>query len=195
MSWFLSSIAFCYLIFPLAYKHVTRGWFTAVIAIYTVLALLIPYDKVNAILYVNPLVRFTDFYIGMVLCRIYEHKKMQHAGKWELLLLVSLLGVLSIYTFCDAKLRNAPLFWSIIALLILIYAQEQGRISRLLQTKPMLFLSSLTMPLFMTHQMVLNILLRRLPELPSLLMLTVCILTVLIISWGIQIIFSRLFRL
>jgi hypothetical protein len=59
----------------------------------------------------------------------------------------------------------------------------------------MLFLGSLTMPLFLTHQMLIGILLHRLPEMPVMLMLIVCIFLSLTISWGVQIIFSRLLRL
>ena len=78
---------------------------------------------------------------------------------------------------------------------ILVFVQEKGILSRVLKTRPMLFLGSLTMPFFLIHQMLIGILIHRLPEMPVMLMLAVCVFVALIISWGIQIIFSRLFRL
>jgi len=157
---------------------------------------LTPYDRVNAVLYVFPAVRFVDFYIGMLLSRLYEEKgKLPFSGWIEPLLVAVLLVTLFVYPFTDAKLRNAPLYWLVLIPLILFFAQEKGIVSRLLKTKSMLFLGSLTMPLFLTHQMLIGILLRRLPEMPSLLMLTCCIFFTLTISWCIQTIFSRCLRL
>jgi peptidoglycan/LPS O-acetylase OafA/YrhL len=58
----------------------------------------------------------------------------------------------------------------------------------------MLWLGSLSMPVFLTHQMLLGILIRRLPAMPVLLMLCICLVTVLTVSWLVEIIFLRQFR-
>ena len=196
VSWFLSSLLFCYLVFPWAYRHLSKYLTLAIFIAYIVFYWLTPYDRVNAVLYVFPAVRFVDFYIGMLLSRLYEEKgKLSFYGWIEPLLVAVLLVTLFVYPFTDAKLRNAPLYWLVLIPLILFFAQEKGFVSRQLKTKSMLFLGSLTMPLFLTHQMLIGILLRRLPEMPSLLMLTCCIFFTLTISWGIQTIFSRCLRL
>ncbi|MBR5689486.1 MAG: hypothetical protein IKX17_03450, partial [Prevotella sp.] len=78
---------------------------------------------------------------------------------------------------------------------ILVFARGSGAVSRLLSTKPMLFLGSLSMPFFLTHQMLIGIVQNHLPTMPAVLMLAVCLCATLMVSWGIQIIFSRLFRL
>ena len=196
VSWFLSSLLFCYVVFPFFYRHLSRYLALAVLLAYAAVCWLIPYNQVNAVLYVFPLVRFVDFYLGMLLCRFYERKAGMEACSWmEVLLIVFLFVTLAVYPFMDAKLRNAPLFWLVLLPLILVFAQESGVVSRLLKSRPMLFLGSLTMPLFLTHQMLIGILLHRLPEMPAMLMLTVCIFVILMISWGVQIIISRLIRL
>jgi len=196
VSWFLSSLLFCYLVFPWAYRHLSKYLTLAIFIAYIVVYWLTPYDRVNAVLYVFPAVRFVDFYIGMLLSRLYEEKgKLPFSGWIEPLLVAVLLVTLFVYPFTDAKLRNAPLYWLVLIPLILFFAQEKGIVSRLLKTKSMLFLGSLTMPLFLTHQMLIGILFRRLPEMPSLLMLTCCIFFTLTISWCIQTIFSRCLRL
>lgn len=196
VSWFLSSLLFCYVVFPFVYRHLSRYLTLAVLLAYAAICLLIPYNQVNAILYVFPLVRFVDFYLGILLCQFYERKPGMDVRNWiEVLLIVFLFLALAVYPFMDAKLRNAPLFWLVLLPMILVFAQESGTVSRLLKSRPMLFLGSLTMPLFLTHQMLIGILLHRLPEIPAMLMLAVCIFVILMISWGVQIIISRLIRL
>ena len=196
VSWFLSSLLFCYVVFPFVYRHLSRYLTLAVLLAYAAICWLIPYDQVNAVLYVFPLVRFVDFYLGMLLFRLYERKPGMDVRSWmEVLLVVLLFVALTVYPFMDAKLRNAPLFWLVLLPLILVFAQESGVVSRLLKSRPMFFLGSLTMPLFLTHQILIGILLHRLPEMPAMLMLAVCIFVILMISWGVQIIISRLIRL
>ena len=192
VSWFLSSLFFCYLLFPLAYRWVSLWGLAIVLALYAIVCWLTPYDHVNAILYVNPLVRFVDFYIGMVLCRLYERGyNVSHAGMLEVLLVVVLVVLLAVYPAVDAKLRNAPMYWLVLVPLILVFAKEQGFVSSLLRRKPMLLLASLSMPVYMIHQLAIGILLHRLPEVPVVVMLFVCLLSVLVLSWLIDRFFLR----
>lgn len=195
VSWFLSSLLFCYLVLPLLYRWISWRFTLLVMLGYVATYWMTPSDGVNAILYVNPLVRMVDFYLGMLSCRLFvQRKTFASSGQLEVVLLVILLMSLVVYPFVGEKFRNAPLYWMVLIPLILVFAQEKGPVSRWLNTKPMLFLGSLTMPVFLTHQMLIGILLRRLPEMPVVLMLAACIFVVLSISWGIQIIISRLLR-
>lgn len=196
VSWFLSSLLFCYLVFPLAWRWASVRGLVVVLVVYAVVCWLVPYDRVNALLYVNPLARSVDFYIGLTLGKLFAGRRQLNPPTWmEPLLLVLLLAALAAYPLVDAKLRNAPLYWLVLVPLIWVFAQQRGPVSRLLQCRPMLWLGSLSMPLFLTHQMLLGILLRRLPTMPDVLMLAVCIAAALTVAWGVQIIFSRLFRL
>ena len=196
VSWFLSSLLFCYLVFPWVYRHLSKYLTLAVLVAYATVYWLTPYDRVNAVLYVFPAVRFVDFYIGMLLFHFYERRGSLSFPKGaELLQILVLMLALAVYPFTDEKLRNAPLYWVVLIPLVLVFVQEKGTVSCLLKTKPILFLGSLTMPLFLTHQMLIGILLHRLPEMPAILMLALCVVFALMISWGVQIIFSRFFRL
>ena len=193
VSWFLSSLLFCYLVFPFVFRRLSPALTLAVLTAGVAVYLLVPYSRVNAILYVHPLVRFIDFYLGMLLARC--HGRWTSSRGMEPLLLVGLLVALAAYPLADEKFRNAPLFWLVLIPLIGVFAQQRGWLSRLLQSAPMRFLGSLTMPLYLTHQMLLAIVPRHLPDMPAAAMLTVCVLVSLTVSWGIQIIISRLFRL
>lgn len=196
VSWFLSSLLFCYLLFPYAYRYLSKSLTLAILIAYLAVYWLTPDDHVNAVLYVFPAVRFVDFYLGMLLCRLYEQNKVRFGNGWmEPLLVVVLLFTLAVYPYTDAKFRNAPLYWLVLLPLVLVFVQQKGGVSRWLKSKPMLFLASLTMPLFLTHQMLISILLHRLPDMPAVLMLAVCVFVALMISWAIHIIFYRLLRL
>ena len=192
VSWFLSSLFFCYLLFPLAWRWVSSWGLAVVLALYAIACWLTPYDQVNAILYVNPLLRFVDFYIGMALYRLYERGyNVSHAGWLEVFLVVVLVVLLAVYPVADAKLRNAPMYWLVLVPLILVFSKEQGFVSSLLRRRPMLTLASLSMPVYMIHQMTIGILQHRLPEMPAVAMLFVCLLVVLVLSWLIDHFFLR----
>ena len=196
VSWFLSSLICCYLLFPLAYRHLSRGLTVAVLVVYGIVYWQTPYDRVNAILYVFPLVRFVDFYLGMVLYKLYIRYQHVTIPNWmELVSIILLLVSLTIYPYIDEKFRNAPMFWMVLIPLILVFARQQGFVSKWLKTHPMSWLGSLCLPLFLTHQMLIAIIIHHLPEMPAIIMLAICIFIVLTVSWGIQIIFSRFFRL
>lgn len=196
VAWFLSSLMFCYVVFPWAYRHLSV-WLTlavgvALVAVYW----LTPYDWVNAVLYVNPAVRFVDFYIGMLLCQWYERRRSADVPAWaEWLAVGGVLAMLAVYPHVDAKLRTAPLFWVVLVPLLFVFIGPKGWLSRQLRTRAMLFLGTLTMPLFLTHQLLLSILLRRLPDMPAVVMLAACVALALTLSWFVQIIFSRFLRL
>lgn len=192
VSWFLSSLLFCYLVFPFAYRRMSV-WLTLVVFSACVLTyFVVPEEKVNAILYVYPLVRFVDFYIGMLLCRWFERGyRVPQAGWLECLLIVCLVTALAVYPWMDVKFRNAPLYWLVLIPLVLVFAKGEGRVSAWLSTRPMQLLASLSMPFYMTHQMLTGILIRRLPKMPEVLMLFVCLLTILAVSWLIDRFFLR----
>lgn len=195
VSWFLSSLMFCYLLFPLAYRHLSKYLSLAIAATYVAVYLLTPYERVNAVLYVFPAVRFVDFYLGMLLCRWYEQKAQPALGWAEPLLVVVLLLSLAVYPYVDAKFRNAPLYWLVLIPFILVFVQQQGSVSRWLRSKPMLFLGSISLPVFLTHQMLIGSLQHHLPDMPAIVMLAICVFVTLVVSWAVQIIFSRLLRL
>ncbi|MBP3756427.1 MAG: acyltransferase [Prevotella sp.] len=196
VSWFLSTLLFCYLLFPLAWRYASKKELAVVLVAYVVVCCMVPYNQVNAILYVHPLVRFVDFYMGIVLYRLYSRYAattvLPSWVEWALVFL--LLLSLAVYSVFDAKFRNAPMYWLVLIPFVWVFAQAKGSVSRLLSTRPMLWLGSLSMPFFLTHQMLLGILIHRLPVLPGPLMLAICLAAVLTVSWMVEIIFLRLFR-
>lgn len=197
VSWFLSCMLFCYLVFPLLYRYASGRLLAVVAVAYGAVCLAVPYDMVNNILYVNPLVRCVDFYLGIMLCKVYESRRpvLSSVGSWaEPLLLALLVASLVVYPYADAKLRNAPLYWLVLMPFILVFARGEGLLSRLLRCRAMQWLGSLSMPVFMLHTMTFAVLMHHLPVMPYWAMLGVCVVAVVALSWAVDRFFLRLFR-
>ncbi len=192
VAWFLSSILFCYLLFPVICRHMTRKWLVAILSAYAVIYALTPYEQVNAVLYVNPIVRCVDFSLGVALAKWW--KPTRDLGFLEPWVVGILLLALLAYPYEDEKFRNAVMFWLVLLPMLAVFSQQTGVVSRLLLKPSMVWLGSLSMPFFMTHQMLINILVYKLPDMPAVVMLMLCFFTVLAVSWAVQIIFSRVLR-
>lgn len=196
VSWFLSSLLFCYLLFPLAYKYLSRRLTIIVIVAYSLIFIATPYGRINAVLYVFPVTRFVDFYLGMLLYKVYKRRHDYPLSPWaEIVILLLLLLSLALYPFADERLRNAPLYWLVLIPLVFVFVREQGPVSRLLNSRYMVFLGTLSMPLFISHKIIIDLMVHRMPVIPAPMMLAVCVFVALTVSWMINIIFSRLFRL
>ncbi|MBR1484622.1 MAG: acyltransferase [Prevotella sp.] len=195
VSWFLSCLLFSYLVFPWLYRHASRSLTAVVLLLCAAVYLLVPYDHVNSLLYVNPLIRCADFYLGMLLARLYQRRPEAPAavsGPWlEPLLVVLLALALAAYPYADEKLRNAPLYWAVLLPLLLVFAWGKGPVSRLLRLKPLRWLGSLSMPVFLLHPMTIALLTGLLPSLPYPVMLVLCIAAVVLLSWATDRFFLR----
>lgn len=192
VSWFLSSLLFSYLLFPLAYRKGNKYVLMCILACCLTVYWLVPYEKLNALLYVSPLMRFVDFFLGIMLYRLYVLKKDVPVHGWaEIVLVVLLVLALWVYPYADEKFRNAPLYWLVLLPLIFVFARQEGPVSRLLQNRVMQWLGALSMPIFLLHPMVFRALYHFFPAIPSVLMLVMCFTVVVVISWLIDRLFLR----
>lgn len=187
VSWFLSCMLFCYMAFPWLYRHASLTLLALVLALCTVAYAVVPYDRVTDVLYVSPIVRSADFFMGIMLARLFRSRRCPAPPPWTELLVVALLvAAILAYPHADAKWRNAPLFWVALIPLIFVFAHERGWLSRMLGSRPMQMLGALSMPVFLLHPMVVSAVLRRLPTLHYTVALAVCLAVVLTVSWGID---------
>lgn len=187
VSWFLSSLLLCYLLFPLAYRM--RGELLSGVVLIVCLTayILVPSDRINALLYVWAPMRLMDFLLGMLLYRV--HLRTQHVSipRWtEPLLVLLLITALAVYPFADPKLRNAPLYWLVLLPLIYVFARQTGPVSRLLQNRILQWLGSLSMPVFLTHLIIFRILFQLFPSLHWSVMLALSFSIIVTASWIIE---------
>lgn len=178
--------------FPLVWKRVNRRTFAVVTVLCLAVYLWTPYDKISAILYVSPLVRFADFFFGIMLYKFYETTKhRQWPAYTEIILLAVLVLALTVHPNVDEKLRNAPIYWCILIPFIVIFVQQKGPLSRCLSGTFLEFLGTLSMPIFMIHPIVLRCMFHFFPNLHYVVMLVICILVTVVASWGIDRLFLR----
>lgn len=195
VSWFLSSLMFCYAVFPFAHRYMSPLFTTLVFSLYAVATFIIPYSDVNTFLYIHPLSRFVDFYIGMLLCSYYRtHSSQSVPAVFEWLLVVALAALLWAYPYADAKFRTAPMFWIILVPLIYVFARGRGHLSLLLKTRSMQWLGSISMPFYLMHYVIITAFLKVLPDMPEYLAVVIALPTTIIASFIVNKYFLPLFR-
>ena len=184
VSWFLSSLLPCYLLFPLACRYGNRLVLAVVLVCCLTAYWLVPYDKVNALLYVSPWMRFVDFFLGIMLFKLYHNRPNIALPVWtELLIVVLLVMTLWLHPYVDAKWRNAPLYWFVLLPLIFVFARQSGPVSRLLQHRWLQWLASLSMPIFLLHPIVFRIMFHFFPSTSVVAMWMMCFITIVALSW------------
>ena len=188
VSWFLSCLLFSYVVFPFAYRHANKRTLLVVLGCSIAAYVLIPYSKVNALLYVSPLIRFVDFFLGIMLYKVFSSRKgdLTNASFVELSLVVLLVMALIAYPYTDEKLRNAPLYWLVLLPIIYVFTQQQGVVSRCLQWQGLQWLGALSMPIFMTHPIVIHTMFHFFPSLPYAVLLAACFTITVALSWAID---------
>ncbi len=167
-SWFLSTLLFCYVCYPLLskwfmplrlrHKAITLGVLAAVLI--AVLAGTDDYSRTA--LYVFPPVRIIDFIIGMFLASLVPHFKSwsilgkQHNGTDAELATVTLLSAtILLYRSCSESLlpwSDAILWWLPVAAILmasLLYDRREGFIGKILTSKPLQWLGDISFEIFM----------------------------------------------
>lgn len=188
VSWFLSAIMFGYIVFPWLYRAKVRWLLPAMATAYLTTVLLVPEADINRFLYVNPLVRTVDLYVGISLWRLGRHiGKLPRPTLLEALCLAMVAVALASYPHVAPKFGNAPLYWLAVAPVLLVFSEQSGWFSRVLGAGGLVALGNLSLPFFMTHKMVIALVLGALRHAgfrpPSLAVLAICLLLALLVSW------------
>ncbi len=179
VSWFLSDIMFFYLMFPLLVRCITKATIlnlsygiAAVASAYACIQVIIPEQQVNSLLYVSPILRIIDFAIGIILYRLYVSdftrtviRKMKSYGKFRsgiigCAVIIMMIGIYAVYQITPQRWRCTSLFWLPMPIFIYVMAvsnETGGLIADILKSKTVLWLSRLTMEIFMIHKIVIDI--------------------------------------
>lgn len=174
VSWFLSSILFCYLIAPLVIKsarkkHISTPMFLlcAVVRLAWEFAQnknLMPFDVP---FHVYPLVRLLEFCMGLYIVPLFFGISERTAGKknrivFTLIEVVSLAGVISLIVNRDNLMRGT--FALVFCELVFVFAFNSGLVSYLLSVKLFELFSKIQMEFFMIHQIVIGTMPKLLPD-------------------------------
>ena len=178
-AWFLADIVFFYLIFRCLFavlnKMSIRQTIVAsalLVIVYLLLGSLIPEDRVNYLLYVFPPVRVIDFAIGILLYRAYRSRHTESLRSWlntcspawvtalELAVVALIVLTALIYPHIEPHIRCASMFWVVIPVVVFFFAtidKSGGLVTRLLTSRPMMALGSISFEIYMIHAVVKRI--------------------------------------
>ncbi|MBQ3690744.1 MAG: acyltransferase [Bacteroidales bacterium] len=163
VSWCLSDLFFFYAVFPfvirlLQKKNRVISFSVIYFVLYGILLPLIPKDYVHAFVYINPLFRFSDFYIGVLLYKLYTTTKDKLENKNMLGIVFQVLSVLItgiaifVYKYVPECLHFQALFFIPSAMLVLSFALfDKNVFSKLLSVKLFNYLGEISFTFYMLH--------------------------------------------
>ena len=166
-SWFLSTLLFCYLCYPLLarwfipLKLRRKAIIIAVLAVIDIAVLAGTDDYSRTALYVFPPVRLIDFIIGMTLADVCKGAKgfkvlgkSENGSDGELIALALLSAMILTYRSYPGLLpwSDAVLWWLPVAAILVVsvcYDHREGFIGKALVSRPMQWLGDISFEIFM----------------------------------------------
>ncbi|RUT65168.1 acyltransferase [Morganella morganii] len=166
VSWSISCELFFYIAFCVVVKLKTKYIISLLLSILLTNTYFIisPPDHINThwFFYINPIFRFSDFLIGVLLCRFYLSSSFLLTKKSGTVLEVISLSLL-FFTFyiasnfiSDMNVKYDILFIPCMALVVFSFSYGAGYISGLLSNKILILLGEASFSLYMLHYMVIS---------------------------------------
>lgn len=153
---------FCFpLIIPLAKNYKRLLYVFLVMAVVVVIGMhLTPEEYIRSYWYVNPIARFPDFILGMLLFRLYEYLQekniSKHLGSIIEIISITVFSVFYMYASEIPKVyRYSCYYWLPVALIIISFALQKGFISRLLNNRLMVTGGEISYSFYLIHLFVL----------------------------------------
>lgn len=169
VSWFLSSIMFCYLLTPILVK-LCKNYKISVVCFLVLAIIRVVFDRyihnlgeISRIikLHTFPIVRLTEFLMGMLLCPLFL--QLNNKINWNKKLKIILFSIFEITVLaglivCMQKVDfTRAEFVVLMALVTFTFAFDGGVISKLFSFQPFKFLSSIQFEFYILHAIILRI--------------------------------------
>lgn len=170
-AWFLSSILFCYIVFPPLIKILKNRngklFVVLLLIIYFVTVNFLPDNHLKDLIYNNPLFRCVDFVIGMSLGlfikkskTLTQHFYPSYPTLLELLSVLLVFFSIWIFDYIPMRYSYVSLYWiPTIAVIIIFSLSERswgGQLCRLLQIEKLVYAGKLSFPFYMMHMIVIK---------------------------------------
>lgn len=99
-----------------------------------------PEDEIKGYWYVNPVTRFPDFIVGMLLFHLYNFLKNKHitSRQGSAMEIISVLFFLSFYLFASEipkVYRYSCYYWLPVAMVLISFSLQKGVLSRILSNR------------------------------------------------------------
>lgn len=139
---------------------------TTVLTAYVLFASQVSDEMTNSYLYLPCPLRLIDFSLGIIAYRIYRSQTVELFSAWhakaavwqQSLVEIATVGVIVatyfLYWMVPVWFRICALFWPGVMLVVLVFVvadRGRGIVTRLLQTRPLQWLGSLSMELYLSH--------------------------------------------
>lgn len=174
VSWFLSTLMFLYICFPLLQRLIGRlsvGQLmvgcVVLSGLYMAVVMQVPTVRANDIVYVNPLMRLPDFALGIGLHRFWTLKghQVDTSRPWLMVfgVMVGYALFLAVSPLVDIRIRTASWYWAVNALTIFCFTaiDLQPALKKSLLHRPwMLWLGQKTYIIYLLHALLINFLVR-----------------------------------
>lgn len=218
VSWYLSVCLFIYLVFPYIFSKLQKrsprrliyvG--LGIVTVQTVIAALantfLPAESraalVKWIVYICPLFRSGDFFLGVILGLICLHGKVINAANSPLTLknsLIEVAYVIAAVLFCTLRNRNQLPMWIGYGIIwlpfslfgVYLFYTQKGIVTRLLSNKPLIAIGNLSAQAFLIHQMTIHLVKFLISDVY--LLSAVSLILTLILSYCYEKIESRIFQ-
>ena len=173
VSWFLSTLVFLYIIFPviryiISCKTAVAGTIIlCLLAIYTYVCVTIPEHMCNTLIYIFPLMRIPDFLIGIIAGRLLMQNRydirlsdMGYARQSLIELIIIILSVTTTFLWyhITPRIGSASLWWIPCLAIIMVFSHNNGGfISRLICSRPLIYLGKISLPFYLLHVIIIRI--------------------------------------
>lgn len=171
VAWCLSDLMFFYIVFYFLTKRKNRdrkmlfilfGLMITGIFILIYLLQQRPIGSNTWVLYVNPVVRFSDFLLGMILYEIYLFTRDRVSAGFASILEITGIFLLIVFVTLVLKYNiNIMYRWTVyymlpISVIILGFSYDRGALSKFLGNRIFLYLGDISIFIYLIHQLVLN---------------------------------------
>ncbi len=164
-SWSLCCEQLFYFSFPflmiLTKNHKRMLLLWCIFAVITVAGMSVtPEEYIKAYWYVNPITRFPDFILGMLLFPAYSKLKNIHISKqkgslMEVAVLILFLAFYLSASFIPKVYRYSCYYWLPVALVILCFSLQKGIISRLLSNRALIIGGEISFSFYLIHLFII----------------------------------------
>lgn len=119
-----------------------------------------PVEEIKAYWYVNPITRFPDFIVGVLLYQLYNYVRNKnvtyHQGTMiEVLSIAVFLGFYLYSSEIPKVYRYSCYYWLPVALVLLSFALQKGAISRLLSNRYLIIGGEISYSFYLIHLFIL----------------------------------------
>lgn len=167
--WSISTEMFFYLMFPIiAWSYQTWSgsrwtrifWIIPVASLVPIFMYTVPEYLHHAIFYIHPFVRIVDFSLGIMLYIIYkqygDYLRSKVGTMHEVLAILIFAAFFSVHGTIPDQYRFSVFYWIPMLVVILVFACQGGKISRLLSHRYLLILGEASFGFYLFHQLVIR---------------------------------------